>query len=177
MGLLPEDEVVDSLDLETLRRVAGYVGRAGIAPAPLAELVAWRGGDPARLGVILDALDEALAHSPVPEREWPELVRALGEDRLAALLRISVSSARRYAAGARRTPDGVAARLHHLALVIGNLAGTYNDIGVRRWFDRKRTRLGDGAPGQLLRGAWNPEDDGPRKVLALSASLLGSPAT
>ncbi|HEX9727365.1 MAG TPA: hypothetical protein VGA37_02530 [Gemmatimonadales bacterium] len=177
MGLLPADEVVETLEIETLRRLAGHLRKAGVAPAALAELAAWQGRDVARLAAILDELDEALAHSPVPEHEWGEVVRVLGEERLAEFLHISPSSLRRYGAGARTTPDEVAARLHHLALVIGNLAGTYNEIGVRRWFGRKRSQLKSRTPAELLHAAWAPEDAGPQRVLALSATLLASPAT
>ena len=41
------------------------------------------------------------------------------------------------------------------------LRRAYNEIGVRRWFDRKRTPLGGKSPGQLPN--WAPEDDGRRR--------------
>jgi hypothetical protein len=177
MGLLPEGQTVETLDLETLKRLVGRIAAAGVAPAPVAELAAWTRGDPRRLRDLLGELDEALVESPVPDREWPELTRVLGEPLLAPLVAVSRVSLRRYTAGRRTTPDAVAARLHHVALIVGNLAGSYNDYGIRRWFDRKRSRLGDRRPRDVLRGAWSPDAPGPRDVLTLSASLLGSPAT
>jgi hypothetical protein len=78
---------------------------------------------------------------------------------------------------ARATPDDIAARLHFLALVVGDLAGAYNDIGIRRWFDRPRTTLGGRTPRQLLRGAWNPGDAGPTKIRELARSLVAAAAT
>ena len=105
------------------------------------------------------------------------LQNILGLDLLARLLRISQSSARRYSSGSRVTPDRVADRLHFLAFVVGDLAGAYNDIGVRRWFDRKRGRLDGNTPAQALGDAWSPDNEGPRQVRELSSALKSSPAT
>ena len=112
-----------------------------------------------------------------PAHEWRALQGVLGVELLARLLGISRSSARRYISGRRATPDVVAARLHFLALVVGDLAGAYNDIGVRRWFDRTRERLDGSTPAQALGGEWSPEDDGPRRVRDLAQALASSPAT
>lgn len=110
--------------------------------------------------------------------EWPQLLGLFGVDQLARLLRISQSSVRRYKANARMTPDHVAARLHFLALVVGDLAGAYNDIGIRRWFDRRRTLLENRSPGDVLtRDEWSPTDPGPSKVRDLARSLVTAPAT
>ena len=84
---------------------------------------------------------------------------------------------RRYARAIRNTPDEVAARLHWLALVVGDLAGGYNEIGIRQWFTRKRTQLDGRTPEQLLTGQWKPDDPGPRRVRSLAHSLTGSPVT
>jgi hypothetical protein len=177
MGLLPAGEVIEILDLHALKTMARHIGAAGVAPAAVAALTGWTRGDPRRLQALLEEVGEALVESPVPEREWSELVRVLGEPLLARCTGVSHSSLRRYAAGQRDTPDAVAARLHHIALVVGHLAGSYNRYGIRRWFERKRTRLNGRAPGDVLKGTWSPDDKGPREVLALSEALLGSPAT
>ena len=112
-----------------------------------------------------------------PAAEWPRLVGILGVDQLARLLAVSPSSVRRYKEHARTTPDGIASRLHFLALVAGDLAGAYNDIGVRRWFERARVRLGNRAPQEFLRGEWSPNDPGPTKVRELARSLIVAAAT
>lgn len=177
MGLLPDPAVIETLDLDTLKAVVQRLNQAGVAPAPLAELAAWSHGDPERLGQLLEQVDRALVDSPVPQWEWGELVRVLGEPLLAALVGVSRSSLRRYAAGRRTTPDAVAGRLHHVALVVGNLAGSYNDYGIRRWFERKRAQLDGHSPRAILKGAWSPDAAGPARVLALAESLLGAPAT
>jgi hypothetical protein len=187
MGLLEETDVVESLDLATLRRVAERASRAGIAPGaaatverlsnrrPEARHVSRR--DLQELKVALDRLLEGLEQSPVPEFEWASLLEVLGADELSSLVVTSLSSLRRYASGTRATPDDVAARLHFLAMVVGELKGSYNAIGIRRWFRRKRLRLEDRAPADLLQGSWAPEDSGPAELLALARSLASSPAT
>ena len=115
--------------------------------------------------------------SPTPASEWRGVYGVLGGDELARLLGISPSSVRRYLSGSRATPDEIAARLHFVALVIGDLAGAYNDFGVRRWFQRPRKLLGSRSPGHLLSGTWRPEDPGPQRVRDLAAALVHSPAT
>lgn len=125
----------------------------------------------------LEQLGEALEASPVPALEGPKLDRLLGRELLARLLQISLVSLRRYLSGKRVFPDAVAARLHFLALVAGDLSGAYNDIGVRRWFDRPRRLLDGRSPADLLVSGWQPEDPEPRRVRDLAHSLVWSPAT
>ena len=133
--------------------------------------------DPAHLAAVLAEIHDALDESPAPATEWPALHEILGADLLARLVGISASSTRRYLEGARATPDAVAARLHFLALVVADLAGAYNDIGVRRWFERPRKRLGGSSPARLLAEGWLPDDDGPSRVRELAAGLASSLAT
>ena len=90
---------------------------------------------------------------------------------MAQVMGISVSSARRYIAGTRMTPDAVAARLHFLAFVVADLAGAYNDVGIQRWFHRPRKPLDGHTPAQLLAGDWGPDDEGPRRVRKLVATF------
>ncbi len=90
--------------------------------------------------------------------------------RLRRLLGISASSVRRYRTAARSTPDDVADRLHFLSLIVGDLSGAYNEIGVRQWFARKR-------PSDFLTGRWKSGQSGPRQVQDLARALLASPAT
>ncbi len=175
MGLLGE-EAVERLDLAAVRRVARSASEAGIATVPTAAL-ARRGLGPNELHASLRRLREALEESPAPRQEWDALVRVFGAEQLARLVSISPASLRRYAAGGRPTPDAVAARLHFLARVVAELKGAYNDIGVRRWFQRKRTLLRRRSPAQVLGDDWTPEDSNPQKVLELARSLALSPAT
>lgn len=124
------------------------------------------GLDPGRLETSLQQLNEALEESPAPAYEWPRLVELFGVDRLARLVGISPASARRYKQRARATPDPVAARLHFLALLVSDLAGAYNDIGIRRWFERPRSLLQNRSPAKLLSGEWSPNDPGPGRFVS-----------
>jgi hypothetical protein len=178
MGLLPEGGAgapgVPEQSTAALRRIlhtarGAGIGRALTPPGNAGDVARWE-------GFATDLLD-ALEASPLPQHEWAGLERVLGAELLAALVGVSPSSLRRYATGARATPDDVAARLHFLALVVGDLAGSYNAIGVRRWFGRPRTQLGGEAPAARLRGEWDPQDEGPARVRDLAAALLGAPAT
>ncbi len=175
MGLLGE-EAVERLDIATLRRVARAASEAGIGTLPSAALAARR-LDPHQLHQVLQTLREALEASPAPGKEWAALVRVFGVEDLARLVAVSPASLRRYASGSRPTPDPVAARLHFLARVVAELKGAYNDVGVRRWFQRKRTAFRGKSPAQILTGEWSPESRGPQKILELARSLSSSPAT
>ncbi len=178
MGLFPERELTVTLDASTLGRLAARLSRAGIGGAVVPMLISQTlVGEPKLLEQYLDQLTEALEASPVPASEWKQLMRLLGVDMLERLLGISAPSIRRYARTIRNTPDAVAGRLHWLALIVGDLAGAYNEIGIRQWFDRKRVQLDGRTPTQLLTGEWKPDDPGPQHVRSLAHSLAGSPAT
>ena len=177
MGLLPSKETIERLDMATFRHLVEGIAHSGIGNGLLADLATSSSPSPPQLSVTLRKLNEALDASPTPGCEWAAVNGVLGGEVLASLLGISPSSVRRYLSGIRATPDAIAARLHFLALVIGDLAGAYNDFGVRRWFQRPRRLLGTRSPAQLLDGSWQPEDPGPQRVRDLAAALVSSPAT
>lgn|SRR6187455_1531965 len=82
--------------------------------------------------------------------------QVLADDALADLTGISPASLRRYAKGERTTPQPVAERLHWIAMVTSDLAASYNEFGIRRWFERPRSQLNGRSPRQLLNGDWTP---------------------
>ena len=176
MGLVEPDAGVPG-DLNSARYLANRVRKAGIAGAAAAALSNAEVPTPEELAGLLQTMIAALEASPVPKFEWAGVTRVLDDEALASLLGVSISSLKRYQSGERDTPDPIAARLHLLALVVGDLAGTYNDIGIRRWFMRKRTRLDGRAPAQLLAGEWDPEDAGPARVRQLARELVSLSAT
>lgn len=133
-------------------------------------------GSASDLAMLAGQMLEAIDGSPLPAREWPALVRILGEELVGDLVAVSPTSVRRYASGARRTPDDVAERLHTVALVVASLYGSYNDLGVRRWFRRPRTALHGKAPGDVLAGDWSSGDTDVLAVRDLADSLLGAAA-
>ena len=174
MGLFPAEERIETLDLLSFRRAVRHIHRAGIARNIQLDLTDPPGPNLERT---LEHLNLALEESPAPEFEWNRLGELLGLELLGRLLGISRSSIRRYRANARTTPDDVAERLHFLSLVVGDLAGAYNEIGIRQWFERKRAQLDGRTPLDWLRGRWNPAQPGPRRVQDLARALIASPAT
>jgi hypothetical protein len=170
MGLLPPRERIDRLDLGTIHRVGQAVSNAGIGSDFLAFVDGAR--NEAELLNALEGLRAALEDSPHPESEIAALLQVFPPDQLAELVRSSEISIRRYAAGQRQTPDTVADRVHFLVKVVSDLAGSYNQTGIRRWFDRRRTQLGNRTPRQALYGPWHSDGVGARKVRALSKSLV-----
>ena len=123
----------------------------------------------------LRAVVEALDASPMPDSEWQPARELLGDELLARLVGgVSQSSLRRYAGGARETPDDVAWRLHVVARLLAALLGSYNAYGVRRWFERRRTTLGGLAPAQVLETARDEDDELLLTTLALADDLSGA---
>jgi transcriptional regulator with XRE-family HTH domain len=175
MGLV--EPSTGPLEAPDVARLVKRVGEAGIARGPALHFDNVEAPSVAEMEGLLRLVIAALEASPVAKHEWPVLTRVLEVEQLAALLGISVTSLRRYASGERDTPDAVAARLHHLALIVGDLAGAYNDVGVRRWFDRRRTALHGKTPSAFLVGEWNPDDAAPRQVRDLARSLATLSAT
>lgn len=177
MGLLPTDEHIETLDLPSFRKAVRHIHRAGIArniQLDLGDDVVSSGPDLERA---LEHLNLALEESPAPEFEWNRLTDMLGLELLSRLLGISASSIRRYKAAGRTTPDDVAERLHFLSLVVGDLSGAYNEIGIRQWFERKRAQLEGRSPLDWLKARWKPGQPGPRRVQDLARALVASPAT
>lgn len=177
MGLL-DDLEIHRLDLPSFREVVDKIASAGIGT----EIQAALSTPPGRIGRpemnrLLDRLAVAIEESPAPTHEWGSLESLFGTERLASLLGISSASVRRYRSGSRPTPDKLALRLHFLAILVGDLAGAYNDFGIRRWFTRPRTPLGGKAPADLMQGDWNPEAPELRRLRELTQSLAASPGT
>jgi len=178
LGLLPASlESIETLDVPTVRAVLKEAAAAGVGRQALAEAESRDQRDGGAWVEVLVHANDALADSPIPERTWPVLADLLGIDLLAKLVGIAPASARRYLAGDRATPDPVAARLHWVALIAGDLAGSYNEFGIRRWFLRPRSQLDGKAPADVLAGEWSPDDPGPGAVRALATRLLDSAAT
>ena len=172
MGLVEPAPPTEDFDLTGVKRVLQGVRDAGIARSPVIELENVETSDGQDVAELMKMVIAALEASPAPHSEWRSVSRVFDAESLAPLLGISVSSLRRYQAGTRVTPDEVAARLHFLALTISDLAGAYNEIGVRRWFQRERTMLDGRTPATLLSGEWNPEAEGAQRVRELARSLV-----
>jgi transcriptional regulator with XRE-family HTH domain len=177
MGLMKAGEAIEQLDLETVRGMTQRAAEAGIGETAAVALRIRAKPQSEEVEAVLESLRRALEDSPVPAFEWPSLIELFGAEQLAGLVGVSVASLRRYASGGRPTPDPVAARLHLLAQLTADLRGAYSEVGVRRWFERRRTQLDGLAPRDILKGDWDPDAVGPREVRALARSLAGASAT
>ncbi|MBW2456547.1 MAG: hypothetical protein JRI68_18660 [Deltaproteobacteria bacterium] len=179
MGLLDKKKVIEDLVWDGYQqRIAEMAKGGGIAMSLAAEAKSLQqGNEIGEYRGLVERIAVALEGSPVPDKEWKALLDVFAPQDLAALLGTSASSVRRYSEGKRATPGAVAERLHSLALVVGDLAGAYNDYGIRRWFNRKRKLLSGKAPADLLTGSWEPGARGPTSVRELAASLVALSAT
>jgi hypothetical protein len=161
-----------ALSLSALKRIVENARRLGLGGnlelRMTPELVQRHPLEAVRM---LSELSRVLEESPAPSIEWRPMRALFGEQELAALLGTSRQSVGRYAKGARATPDDIADRLHWLAMVVSDLAGGYNDFGIRRWFHRPRAALGGRSPRQALGRNWSSISESARKVRALAAAL------
>jgi hypothetical protein len=183
MGVLA-GATVTHIDAQAVQRVLtalhkqGLIGAAPVALAPLlkkgpAQLDA---ATAERMADSVEQLVAVLDESPAPASEWSPMRAVFGDDVLGDLLGIAPASLRRYGAAERATPQATAERLHWLAMVVSDLAGSYNDFGMRRWFERPRTQLGGKSPRVLLGARWTPDDKAAQQVRKLAATLSGAPA-
>lgn len=182
MGLLPGKSIV-RIDAQSIRRVFEALQRGGLLGTQRARLnvllepESLRSGTGHDAGVALQQAIVLLEESPFPAGEWSSMRQVLDDEMLADLTRISVSSLRRYASGERTTPTAIADRLHWLAMVVSDLAGGYNEFGIRRWFVRERSQLDGRSPRAALGPRWQSNDAAAGQVRALAASLVTAGAT
>jgi hypothetical protein len=143
--------------------------------ATLKRVLAEHERDLESLRAAFQGIYEALAENPVPRREWKAVRQYFNDDQLAHLLGISETSVQRYARAQRNTPEAVVAKLHWLALVVGYLSGSYNEYGVRRWFQRPRQALAGHSPQETLLAErdWTPDGLAARKVESLAKASMG----
>ncbi len=169
MGL-DSEPLPPRLDLLLVRRIAAAAAKVGIGRDAAVALCT----DPLlmdRVPALIAHLTDSLRASPLPRRELEVLTQTLDLEAIARIVDTSPVSLRRYLSGSRDTPDDVAARIHWLALTVSDLLGAYNEIGVRRWFDRPRAALDGRSPAQVLSSGWDPDEPGPSAVQALASAL------
>lgn len=110
---------------------------------------------------------------------WHLARRNIGDELLASLLGVSPSSVRCYASGARTPPGPVTARARYLADVVHDLSSTYNEYGVKRWFQRRRAKLNGSSPLERLQedSGWTPDSEATREVERLGRASSDMQAT
>jgi hypothetical protein len=173
VGLLADRDRIDRLDLELIRDIARAAAGAGIGRQQALALMDRQ--TPGQLRQLIEGLDLAIIESPLPDLELTELRRTFELDQLATLLGVSVVTLRRYTAGTRSVPDVVAERAHWLALTVADLAGSYNPVGIRRWFDRPRGQLDGKSPREAMGANWTADQVAVREVRALASALVYGP--
>jgi hypothetical protein len=181
MGVLA-GATITQIDSQALQRVLtalhkqGLIGAAPVALAPLLKKgpALLDAATAERMADSVEQLVAVLDESPAPASEWAPMRAVFGDEVLGDLLGIAPASLRRYAGAERATPQATAERLHWLAMVVSDLAGSYNDFGMRRWFERPRTQLGGKSPRALLGARWTPDAKAAQQVRALAAVLSGA---
>lgn len=173
IGMWQPHGVVETLDGDVFADALKSVAAAGVARHAVFDWEARAGEAPADFVSWIRSVREDVAASPVPDVELPKLDEVLGSERLARSVGVAGSSLRRYLSHDRETPDDVAKRGHVLACIVGDLAGSYNERGVRHWFERPRPQLDGRAPEEILRGTWDADDPEVAKVAALAAERAG----
>lgn len=181
MGVVPQ-QALDAPSPQAVAALLKTLGQSGLLRSAAVNLAPLLRQAPAeldaetarRMTVELAKMNDALDASPSPATEWGALRETLGDTLLAKLVGVSDASLRRYASGQRETPQKVAERLHWLALVVGDLAGSYNAFGIRRWFDRPRQQLAGHSPRTALGAEWGVDDAQAAQVKSLAQALVGA---
>jgi hypothetical protein len=180
MGFLPETAGHRiALSRDFLSDIAELLRQQGVATVETGNLRRAARVEPLDDVDMISALRATVAAvdaSPRPQGEWGPTRDLVGDELLSRLLRVSVSSLRRYAASERRTPDDVAWRLHLVARLLSALIGSYNEYGVRRWFDRRRTALDGATPAEVIEHAEHEDDERLQRVIRITDELTGAAA-
>jgi hypothetical protein len=171
-GIWEPQAIVTSLNGAVFSQALDDIAQCGIAVGRAIEWPNYAEKGPEDFAVWIRGVRNELDESPIPEREVPKLLEVLGTE-LRDLLGISPSALQRYRSEDREVPDDVAWRSHVLAGIVGDLAGSYNDRGIRGWFHRQRPQLGGRSPADILSGKWDPFSDEVSAVRELAESLVG----
>ena len=153
MGLLPDERAVTELSVDVLRGALEAASNAGL-PVDLVQFDIGLKG-PSELPQSLDDLEAIVENNPATT-ELPSVTMWLGTDLSSELVGVSTSSLARYLTNRRSVPDDVAWRAHQACLLIGDLAGSYNEVGMRRWMVRERRELSGMSPIEAVNTAENP---------------------
>lgn len=160
------------LDFSTIKTYLRKIANSDIGERILADVDEWDINYPEELLRKLKTLNDVLEESPNPFMEWFVVRQYIPDDLLSQLVDVSKSCIPQYASGEIDTPSPVCWRLHTIALIIGDLVGTYSDEGVKQWFTRPRKEAFAGCtPIELLSGEWLPHDLNPTKVRDFAHSL------
>ncbi|MHB1582794.1 MAG: hypothetical protein ACYCU7_00395 [Acidimicrobiales bacterium] len=173
-GVWAPGEIVSVLDLTLFEDALGALADAGVAPTAVLDAGAYAQKPAPDIAEWIAGLRDAVAMSPVPDLELPKLDALFGNDRLARLVGVGASTMRRYVARERPVSDEVAQRVHLVTRIVGELAGSFNERGIRKWFERPRRQLDGRSPEEVLRAAWESDGEAAAEpVLALASQFTG----
>ena len=165
--------IVEQLDLPLFQDALSSLGAVGVAASAALEAEGYAQKPSEDFARWISHLRDVVVSSPIPDTELPKLDALFKTEPLAGLLGIGASSLRRYLADERRVPDDVANRVHLVTRIVGDLAGFYNERGIRHWFTRPRAQLHGRTPADVLHEAWDSEEDAADRVVDLAAELVG----
>jgi len=172
-GVWQPKDIVAELDLGLFQDALSSLSAFGVAGSAVLEAEGYAQKPSEDFAAWIGNLREVVTASPIPDTELPKLDELFRTDTLADLLGIGSSTLRRYLANERRVPDDVARRAHVVTRIVGDLAGFYNERGIRQWFSRPRVQLGGRTPTDVLRTAWESDEGAAEPVLELAAELVG----
>ncbi|MGY2895094.1 hypothetical protein [Deinococcus sp. UYEF24] len=188
IGLITEEErgtLVTTPTTDSVVRMVDALNARGIGKGLRARLLDPIGDDTVaarQAGVAVSSvwalLAEEITRSPVPDLEWPQARHLFADDaQLGNLLGVAPSSIMRYTRGERVPRDTQVVERLHALMIAADLGGTFNGLGVRRWYTRARTQLGGESPAQTLSGDWSLNTEACRRVRALADSDLNFQAS
>ncbi len=151
-GMWDPPSLVTRLDSDVFGQALKGIADCGIATSRVLEWTTYAEKGSDDFGIWIRGIRSQLDENPVPSREMPKLAEVLGPE-LKDLLGISNSAMQRYRHESRDVPDDVAWRGHVLAGIVGDLAGSYNERGIRGWFKRRRPQLGGPPQRRSCRGS------------------------
>lgn len=172
IGAWEPKNVVSELDSSLFGDALNSLAAAGVAASASLEWEAHAGKGKEHFATWLSTIRDAILSSPLPSLELPKLESLFGTERLAELAGVASSTIRRYLTAQREVPDDVAEHVHLVARIVGDLAGSYNERGIRRWFDRPRSQLGGRTPAEALERAWGRDEREAEAVVALAEALV-----
>ena len=170
MGLLQGEGEISRLTVAILESALESAVNSGI-PVDVAEYTRSL-ADERGLSSFLDKAEAIVEENPVPT-ELPSVEAWLGPELSCEVVGVSRTSLNRYLKNARGLPDDVSWRAHLSCLLIGDLAGSYNEIGMRRWFVRPRGELDGLTPVDWLQKT-RRADDGFEKLRSLTSPLVSA---
>ncbi len=123
-------------------------------------------------------LRAAVENTPLPYQDLTALLKIFDLSELGVLLEVETPELKKVLEKATVSLSKDAQmRAHFLAMIVADLSGSYTNFGIKKWFSRKRSKLQDRSPFELLERNWKPDDERVLQIRKLAESLVGMGAT